>query len=203
MAIAFVTSKIATGVASFAGPSATGSNLVYVIWADDNGGGLSQPTVTVGGSNATYTGNAVTGIFGASGNGWAFIFANPSGTPTITTIGGQNFNWSVGCYSGTTATLDGTASSTVTGNHTLSITTTIANDWLVGMANGNNTITAGAGATNRVGSGPGDWDSNGALSIGSNSMTLNCTVVNGMILVALRPFVASTVNSGFFFVIDG
>lgn len=193
-AIAFGHSSSATVGASprTVAHDATGDN--YLVVAAGVGSGTNTVTgITYNGTPMTF----ITSVAPDAGLNDYYIvvygLANPttgSNNITVTTSSGS-VGISALSYSGANGGLDNSATNSVIGATSLTCTlTTVANAWTVMFASdGTSNPAAGTGSTARVTGTPGgfsSFDSNAALSAGSNSMTFtwapiqdgNCAIVS-------------------------
>lgn len=212
MAIAFDTADAImndfTGLTATQAHTSSGSDIVVLSYVLDN-----SNLVT----GATYNGVAMTQLGVVTPSGViklrAFGLANaPAGSHNVVVtssssntvrLGSVSYN---GCSSTQPDAVTTNGPTSAASPFTTTLTTVAANCWTVLFADGVNAITAGTGSTFRLNDSGTDgrftalYDSNGALSTGSHSMSVTHTgtSVNTAIMLSLAPFVASANNSGFF-----
>lgn len=139
-----------------------------------------------------------------------YIIAPATGVTTVqvNSSSGLGGYFSIASYTGVAQTtpLDvfnkGGASSTT--SQTISVTTTVDNDWLIGFAYTGNTMSAGTGTALRGGSVAGILnvvDSNSATTpAGSDSLIVTQTAsFAGMIVAAFKPATTSVNTTNFFY----
>lgn len=150
-----------------------------------------------------------------------YLIAPATGTNNVivTSSGSGSVYAASASYTGVaqTSPIDGTSATTTTttGAFSKSVTTSVANDWIIGYVGAGNYSTsasnepaAGSGTTRRATDpGTGSWysifDGNGAVSAGANSLNYDTTgytsALFGINMVGIKPVATATVNSGFFF----
>lgn len=139
-----------------------------------------------------------------------YIIAPSTGATTVqvNSSSGLGGYFSIASYTGVkqTTPLDtnNKGGSSSTASLTVSVTTTIDNDWLIGFAYTGNTMSAGTGTTLRGGSVAGILnvvDSNGPTTpAGSDSLIVTQTAsFAGMIVAAFAPAVSSANTTNFFY----
>lgn len=194
----------------------SGSNRIILVGCMTTNG-----TIT----GVTYNGVALTQVIDNTTGGTTFnhmylfyLIAPATGTNNVivTSSGSGSVYAASSSYTGVaqTSPIDGTSATTTTtaGTFSKSVTTTIANDWIIGYVGvGNYGVgpasfpAAGSGTTRRATDpGTGSWysifDGNGAVSAGVNSLNYDTTgytsAVFGINMVGIKPF-STAVNSGF------
>lgn len=184
--IAFATTTVSKSITT------SGSDVTLVVMGATNGGAVTN-TPTFNGTNFTQVGSAFTIPSGPGAGNILQTWVLPSafiGTATLTLTQSATslIAFSVTWYSGTDASQPDnfTAHTSGTGTaFTPTVTTAFNNSWIIAMGQQAGTLSAGASTIDRQQNIGYTFDSNGARSIGSNSLNLNVTPSNLLTYITL------------------